>query len=332
MHCAIAGFAQERRGLHVQWPPRPHPAQSSHQEVPFLASSLAPAIIEELFRKARADRWLARVEFTDAVDASVARTFAGAAPSRRELERYLAGLHVEDLAIAAACALGRDAAWDHFVLEHRPVLYRAADALDPTGGGRELADSLYADLYGTNAAGAGRRPLFRYFHGRSSLATWLRAVLAQRHVDVVRARKRVEQLPEEETALPAAAATSTDPDRALLVPLVGDAMSSAINELPARDRLRLRSYYLSQLTLAQIGRLMGEHEATVSRHLSRARRILRDDVERRLREQSRLADAQIARAFELVLEDPGGMDLQQVFEVPGDAASDRKEPPQDRSK
>ena len=34
------------------------------------------------------------------------------------------------------------------MLEYRPILYRAADALDPSGGARDLADSLYADLYG----------------------------------------------------------------------------------------------------------------------------------------------------------------------------------------
>ena len=89
------------------------------------------------------------------------------------------------------------AAWDHFVLEMRPGLYRAADALDRSGGARELADSLYADLYGVEQRGGARQSLFRYFHGRSSLATWLRAVLAQRHVDRVRVERRIDPLPEE---------------------------------------------------------------------------------------------------------------------------------------
>jgi hypothetical protein len=79
-----------------------------------------------------------------------------------------------------------------------------------------------------------------------------------------------------------------------------------------------------QLTLAQIGRITGEHEATVSRHLARTRRTLRDGVERHLHKQAQLTDAQIARALELALEDPGVLDLQQVF--------DRKEPERDRSK
>ena len=278
----------------------------------YLTSSLAPNIVEALYRKSGAERWgLARDEFAAVVNASVDRAFAAARPSDRELDRYLGGLHLEDLALGCACAHGREPAWNHFVLEYRPALYRTADALDPTGGTRELADSLYADLFGLSDA-TDRRSLFRYFHGRSSLATCLRAVLAQRHIDALRARRRTEPLPEDDSVSPAAA-PSADPDRPRLVRLVVDALHLAIDALASKDRLRLRSYYVTQLTLAQIGRITGEHEATVSRQLSRTRRALRETVERHLREVSQLTAAQISRGLELALEDPGGMDLQQVM-------------------
>ena len=294
-----------------------------------LAPSLAPAVVEDLFRKADAGRWaLTPGEFAEIVHASVRRAFAGGEPSRRELDRYAASLHIADLALAGACALGRDLAWDHFVLAYRPVLYRTADALDPTGGARELADALYADLYGMADADAARRSLFRYFHGRSSLATWLRAVLAQRHVDLLRARRRVEPLPDDDGEMAGPAPQPIDPDRARLVPLVERALQAMIDQLAAKDRLRLRSYHVAQLTLAQIGRITGEHEATVSRQLSRTRRRLRDGIARHLSRHAQLTDRQIARAVELALDDPGGLDLQQVF----DLAGDRKEPSRDRSR
>ena len=276
-------------------------------------------------------------ELAAAIDASVQHAFADGEPTKRERDRYIASLYVEDLALAAACALGREAAWDRFVRELRPVLYRAADALDPAGGAREIADSLYADLYGIRATGAAaggrgaqveRRSLFRYYHGRSSLATWLRAVLAQRYVDALRARKQIEPLDDHEPVAPEQTTRESEPDRKLLVPLLEEALQTTIDELPPKDRLRLRSYYGAQLTLAEIGRISGEHEATVSRHLSRTRRHLRSAVERRLREHNRLTDAQIARAFELALDDPGGLNLQQVF----DSTADRKESPRDRSR
>ena len=255
------------------------------------------------------------------------RAFRDGSATGRELHRYLAGLHVADLALAAACALGRDAAWDHFVREHRPILYRAADALDPGGGARELADSLYADLYGVREREGERQSLFRHFHGRSSLATWLRAVLAQRHVDAIRASKRVDPLPDNDDAV-TAAATTEDPDRSSLVPLVLAALIAAVYALDPRDRLRLRSYYVSGLTLAEIGRITAEHEATVSRHLARTRRGLRAAVERHLKDHTKLTPDRVARAFELALEDPGSLDLQRVF----DRTSPRKESAVDRSK
>ena len=290
-------------------------------------SALPAATIAHLYRKAGAEQWaLSHDEFMEAVEASVRRAHAGSVPAPRELDRYLAGLHATDLALATACALGREAAWDHFVLTHRPVLYRAADALNPSGSAREIADSLYADLYGLQEAGGTRRSLFRYFHGRSTLATWLRSVLAQRFVDSLRAQRRTEPLPDDEGGMRPAGAVSSDPDRDQLVPLVQQALAAAIAALAVKDRLRLRSYYVSELTLAQIGRITAEHEATVSRQLARTRRSLRDEMERHLQNEARLSRAQVTRALELAMDDPGSMSLQRIF------ADDRKNSPRDRSR
>jgi RNA polymerase sigma factor (sigma-70 family) len=279
-------------------------------------------LLERVFREADAARWQVSLEeFGATLTAGATRAFAGGVPSRRELEKFLSSLHLNDLALACACAAGRETAWDHFVREHRPVLYRAADALDPTGGAREIADSLYADLYGMAGAAADRRSLFRYFHGRSSLATWLRAVLSQRHVDLIRARRRTEALPEGDDAI-AVAPAEPDPDRASLTRLIETTLRTAVDRLASKDRLRLRSYYAAEMTLAQIGRLTGEHEATVSRHLARTRRDLRRAIEQDLRDQAHLNEAQIARALELAVEDSDALDLREVF----DLAPDRKEP------
>ena len=147
--------------------------------------------LDHWFEKADAARWtLTREEFRDALLTTVRKSYPDTDPHDPQVDRYISALHVADLALATACALGRDEAWDHFVLAHRPVLYRAADALNPSGGAREIADGLYADLYGLDAHTGARRSLFRYFHGRSSLSTWLRAVLSQRFVDALRAQRR----------------------------------------------------------------------------------------------------------------------------------------------
>jgi RNA polymerase sigma factor (sigma-70 family) len=223
----------------------------------------------------------------------------------------VASSYAADLELARLCAAGDERAWEQFVREYRPVLYRAADALDRTGTAREIADALYADLYGVKDGKRDRQSLFLYFQGRSSLATWLRAVLAQRYVDRLRAERRLEPLPDEESA--AATAEPPDPERTRYAALVRDALGRAVSRLASRDRLRLGSYYVQELTLAETGRVMKESEATVSRQLARTRRALRDDVERQLREAERLSDDQIAACFASVADDPGPLDLKQVI-------------------
>jgi RNA polymerase sigma factor (sigma-70 family) len=221
---------------------------------------------------------------------------------------------VEDLALAVACADGHEAAWDYFVRAYRPQLYAAARAIVREGGeaaARELADSVYAELFGLSQREGKRRSLFDYFHGRSKLSTWLRAVLAQRYVDSRRAASRLESLDAQVAAgdeaqdsrprtvpEPVAPAAPPDPDRARLLLLLQRSLEAALVALDPRDRLRLALYYVQDLTLAQIGRLVDESEATVSRKLERTRRELRAGVERSLREAHRLSDAELRLCFE----------------------------------
>jgi RNA polymerase sigma-70 factor (ECF subfamily) len=279
-----------------------------------------------LYRKARAERWGVPVAaFAEALERSVAQWSAGRAPGG-DVEPYLSKLHVEDLALACACAAGHDAAWDHFVIEYRPGLYRAADALDHTGGARELADALYAELYGLKERDGARATLFRYYHGRSSLATWLRAVLTQRHIDHRRADRRLESLSDEDASTSPVLESTPDPDRQRFLAAIATALSAALSALAARDRLRLGCYYAQQMTLAQIGRLLHEHEGTVSRHLTRTRRAIRSDVENRLRKKG-LGDREIEECFASVMEDTGSLDLAKLM----DAGGERKKSLADRS-
>lgn len=278
-------------------------------------SALDDKLVRRLYAAARADRWsLDTSQFRDALEASAAKAFAGRTPTAREIDRYLTALHVEDLALACACAAGCDTAWEHLMREYRPVLYRSAAALDASGAARELADSLYADLYGLQERDGARRSLFGYFHGRSSLATWLRSVLAQRYVDWIRARRRLDPLVDEEDApaVPTAWA-APDPDAPRYQALMERALADAVARLTPRDRLRLGCYYAQQLTLAEIGRMLKEHEATVSRKIARARRVIREDVARTLRVEVGLKEDEIARCLEIALDDAGRLDLGRIF-------------------
>jgi RNA polymerase sigma factor (sigma-70 family) len=152
--------------------------------------------------------------------------------------------------------------------------------------------------------------VFRYFHGRSSLATWLRSLIAQRHVDRHRETRRFDPLPEDSSPASIASPSKVEhPDRARFVAAMHAVMSAAIGALAPRDRLRLACYYAQEMTLAQIGTLTGEHEATVSRQLARTRRSIRADAEHRLTTDHRFSEAEIDECFESIVDDAGRLDL-----------------------
>ena len=272
---------------------------------------LDASLVARLYDKAKAADWQIPVAtFAAVLTASAHKLFGDSGPrDAAHLEQRLMALHLQDLALACACAAGHEGAWEHFIREQRPHLYRAADAIDSTGGGRELADSLYGELFGLTDREGQRNSLFRYFHGRSSLTTWMRAILAQRHVDRLRATRRLDPLPDPDTTLAAGDTRPADPERAKYLTHIQQAVRRAVARLHPRDRLRLGCYYGQALTLAQTGRLLGEHEATVSRQLARTRRVIREDVESQLRIEVGLNEAQISRCFEIASEDAGSIDL-----------------------
>ena len=284
-----------------------------------LDSQTQTSLLESYYAQSQAGRWgLARERFAAALERSSKKALTAGTVSPQKLEQYLGALHLEDLALAAACAEGIEAAWEHFYNTYRAYLRAAAAAIlrCPANAAEacDLADSLFSDLYGLSKAEGADRSLFRYFHSRSSLKTWLRAVLAQRHIDSIRAGRRFEELGENESgdATPAAPLGPpiqfVDPHRERYVALFTRALQAALDRLEPQEKDRLRLYYAEEKTLAQIGRLLGEHESSVSRHLDRARHDLRHNVENILRQgfgaangsaaQPGLSDAELSLCFE----------------------------------
>jgi RNA polymerase sigma-70 factor len=255
-------------------------------------------------------------QFADALYQSLQRWNPGPAGA---VENFLNSVHVRDLTLAAACRLGMDPAWDDFVARYRAVLYDAARAIvRDDARGRELADSLYADLYGLEVRAGQRRSLLQYFDGRSSLATWLHAVIARRFIDGYRRERRmtsIEDCPPGSLPDAASSADPLDPDRARYLGLLRDALEAALRALAPRDRLRLSYYYLENLTLKQIGQLLAEHESSVSRRLGRSRKALRRQVERALRRDQRLSDEQIRLCYDYATQE-WPFDLTQALSGP----------------
>jgi RNA polymerase sigma-70 factor len=316
------------------------PANNRSADESSAAAAFAKALrecssaLEQSCREAEIERWGIPAEtFTNELERCARIRFKNDGPSADELLGYLGTLHLKDLALACACAAGVAAAWEFFVATYRGylracagmMLKRSANAPEA----EELADSLFAELYGLSAEKRGS--LLRYFHGRSTLKTWLRAVMAQRHVDKIRAGRKFKELGEEDgsdgealrgTKTPPLQVQAGDPHRDRYLRLFTSALETALKNLDAQSAERLRLYYAEEKKLAEIGRALGEHESSVSRHLEKARKELREAVEEILRAGSGpvngemktggLSDAEMALCFEYAAED-APIDLDKLF-------------------
>lgn len=199
-----------------------------------------------------------------------------------DVTSFLRSLRMEELALTRACAAGNEAAWERFLNRYRNLLYGAAYKIaHDEATARELADSLYGELYGISEKGRERASKLLYYSGRGSLEGWLRTIVAQEYVNRYRSTRRESSLDEavEEGQQFAAAETNS---QATVDRRVDDAIAAELAEVDAEDRLLLVSYYLDGRKLAEIARLQRVHESTISRKLEKATAALRKRIRKRL--------------------------------------------------
>jgi RNA polymerase sigma-70 factor, ECF subfamily len=195
-----------------------------------------------------------------------------------EIRAFFLSLRIDELALARACAAGNNSAWEIFLTRYREKLYLSALRIArEDSSARELADTLYADLYGTNTREGQRVSKLSSYTGRGSLEGWLRTVLAQEYVNRYRRTKRLVSLDEESEEGVQFQAPEPEP-----VPAAGyqlaEVTDEALESLPAEDRTILSAYYLDGRTLAEIARMLGVHESTISRKLDRLAKNLRKQI------------------------------------------------------
>jgi RNA polymerase sigma factor (sigma-70 family) len=258
-------------------------------------------VIARLYTKSGAERWgLGRTEFAATIYRSFAARFKESDdPEISEVESFLDSLYADDLALVCACSCGIERAWKHFVERYGPVIDSFAVRLAKRSGyGSEIGSSLSAELYGLEGYGAHRRGGFDYYHGRSPLEAWLKVVITRRYVDEWRAASRLEPLHDNHRLSETPSEwLGVDPDRTRYTRILDRAISEAIAELTARDRLRISYYYLHGMKLAQIAKTIGEHESTVSRRLDSTRAFLRRRVGVLLRRVHGLDDDQVKQCL-----------------------------------
>jgi RNA polymerase sigma-70 factor (ECF subfamily) len=249
-------------------------------EDPALGKTVTDAIAQRYNESGAESYGIKPQHFQQMVGAVVIRYAANANEAER-LE-LVAMLRVGELILARVCSAGNEQAWDVFLVRFRASLYETAYriARDETAG-RELADGLYAELYGIPNRDGRRVSKLDYYMGRGYLEGWLRTVLAQQHVNRCRSHAKEVSLDEQvEAGVSFAAsspidATETD-DR------VTKAIVQTLAEVSSEERFLLASYFLDQRTLANIGRQLCVHESTVSRKLEELTKELRKRLRKRL--------------------------------------------------
>src|SRR5581483_7587223 len=191
---------------------------------------------------------------------------------------FYSRIKVEELVLARACAAGNERAWEAFLTRYREKLYDMAGYIaKESSAARELADSLYADLYGTNVRDGQRISKLASYTGQGSLEGWLRTVLAQEFVNRYRRQRRNVSLEEENEQGVQFAAPQHDTGPSV-DPRLEAATDEALLVLSAEDRFVLASYYLDERTLADIARTLGVHESTISRKLDKLAKALRKQI------------------------------------------------------
>ncbi|HVF55429.1 MAG TPA: sigma-70 family RNA polymerase sigma factor [Pyrinomonadaceae bacterium] len=213
----------------------------------------------------------------------------------KEVAAFLDALHADELLLVVACERGDDAAWNDLMTQYRStVLSAARGASGNESEAEELAGSVWADLYGLRERADGQPAgKLAYYSGCGSLGGWLRAVVGQLAIDRHRRSSRLVQTEEasdfdrmvgdNSQADGWRPKASPNPERAFAeseaARAVQEALAQSIGELADEDRLLVKLYYMDGLRLREAGAVLGVHEATASRRLTRLHGEIRRRVE-----------------------------------------------------
>ena len=204
-------------------------------------------------------------------------------------------LQADDLCLIVACEQGNQGAWDDLVERFSPTVRSAARGVSSNEDAAEdLAQSIWAELHGLRRGTDGQPSgKLAYYSGRGSLAGWLRAVVAQLAVDQHRKQSRLVQTEEDSdfdrivhdntgqvwSDRDAVMNPEDETSRKHAALQMRHALSHAVKNLAAEDRLLVKLYYFDALKLKEAGAVLGVHEATASRRLTRIHSELKRQVE-----------------------------------------------------
>lgn len=268
--------------------------------------SLTPKQFDELII-AGAQRLLGRAEDARSLNAEALTKRLRAATEKyvlrgdpsadsNAIDKFLDGLHADDLCLVVACERGDQTGWNDLFERYGATVRSAArSASSNEAMADDLAQSIWAELHGLKTRDDGLPAgKLAYYSGAGSLGGWLRAVVGQLAIDQHRRQAKLVQT-EEDSDLDRLAHSDAEPESMhafqsaaspeellasdLAAADVEKALGRALAELEDEDRLLMKLYYFDGLRLREAGAVLGVHEATASRRLTRIHGEVRQRVE-----------------------------------------------------
>jgi len=176
----------------------------------------------------------------------------------------------DDATLVRRCLSGDAEAWRTLVERHRRGLIALAARILPVQDAEDVTDAVLADLW--------ERGKLAGYEERSSLKTWLSAVAINTALNT---RRAAVSRAAAAAAAPVRADVPVDPTATQLRAVLQDAIAS----LDSSTKLLVLLYYEQDLSLEDIGRLVGVSKSTLSRALKQARNRIRVEADRLARQR-----------------------------------------------
>ncbi len=270
-------------------------------------------------------------------------------PSIEETKNFIQALFAEDLYLALACANGDEQAWWDFDKEYRVYLERLANSMTRIQSDAEEAIcNLYNDLFGTSIQEGRRNSKFISYSGRGSLRAWLKTIIWHSIVDLHRASEDlisfeeiIEQLGEgyahitikkADTEVETKIVDRMTTEKYLKLALF--AMDQAFNQLEDYEKLLLFYYYVENLKLREIARLVELpssplrnwvrrhsekrtriHESTIMRWLEKTYLKLLNLFQLELRRTENLKPSEIEACLNVIVNELPSLSLKEKLRV-----------------
>ena len=286
-------------------------------------------------------RWgLPPEAFAESLRRSAEKRFGCAPSDPSEVETYLESLHLEDLALACACSEGieRPGSFSSFIsaricaMPQAPCFGDRAEPMTPAPRNWRILFMRNCMVF-VPARTAGGNPCSNISMGAANCPHGFAPCSRKnKWTCFERAAERFLSMPKWKAMCRANSPVASNLSAPILIPIargiLGGSKGRSPRRLPAwrRGAHDPPCYYVDQLTLAEIGRMLREHESTVSRQLERMRRALREGVTQALRRETparngrppepALDTAQVELAFEYAVED-WPFDLSQALSASG---------------